>query len=121
LTSSRLSTTASASLNSSGGWEFVTARHFIPARRTPVFQLSEKKTHTVALLKKQERAQTSVTGVCIDPFAELFRLTASMSFVISDLLTRLWFFRWLTFLGRRSLPGAVRIYAHRVLWHGSCF
>jgi hypothetical protein len=86
-----------------------------------VFQLSEKRTPTVALLKKQERAQTSASGVSIDLVAELFRLTASISFVISDLLTRLWFFCWLTCLGRRSLPAAIRIYAQRVLWHSSCF
>ena len=34
-TSSRLFTTALASSNSSAGWELVTARHFIPARRAP--------------------------------------------------------------------------------------
>src|ERR1041384_4942968 len=34
-TSSRLATIASASVKSSAGWEFVTARHFMPARRAP--------------------------------------------------------------------------------------
>src|ERR1041384_4565419 len=33
--SSRLATIAWASFRSSAGWEFVTARHFMPARRAP--------------------------------------------------------------------------------------
>ena len=70
---------ANARVGAGGAWH----------RPRAFFNLAKRGRLTVALLKKQEQAQTSATRVAIDLVAELFHLTASMSFVISPLCTRL--------------------------------